>query len=79
MQIGWWTRHVHDWEETARVKIPAVTSFKVTKMEGPPELLREALAMMHDRTSLHLRCMTCGEVKSQVLDGWTDRPTAESK
>ena len=71
-------RHVHQWKETGRVRIPGVPSFVLTKYEGPVGDFHEALEAMHDRTAVHLRC-ACGDMCSRTLDGWAEWPATEVK
>lgn len=68
--------HRHQWEETGRVKLAGIDRATMGKMEGSEsfimELNRQAIAAMNDRTAIHLRCKTCGEPASRILDGWVE-------
>lgn len=68
--MSWFKRsptHVHDWRETGRVKVPAIPH--PGRVEGY-ETVMKVIEAMQDRTSIHLRCSTCGDVKCETLLGW---------
>lgn len=60
--------HTHRWQETGRAQVTAA-SHAGMKAEGT-EAIRALMAECRDRTAIHLKCSTCGEVQSRLLDGW---------
>lgn len=70
--MGLFNWHVHDWEEMGRVKLPDTEDAIGFKRYGGVFELRQ------DRTSIHLRCRICHDVKSEMLMGWLPAaPTPE--
>lgn len=65
--------HQHKWVEVARVTIPGITKIKFGPIEGPAQVVQEETAyiraLLTDRTSVHLRCSVCGDLKSVMLAG----------
>lgn len=69
-QISWFQRHVHQWAEVDRARLPGA-NVNATGIEGAAAteaLLRTA----QDRTSVRLRCSECGELTERILLGWKD-------
>jgi hypothetical protein len=64
--------HRHKWIETARVKMPAMMPDNGMEMRATGTLAYELIQLTKERTAVHLRCETCGDVASRILDGWEE-------
>ena len=68
MTIRWFTKHVHEWEETGRVHVsPSLVEIDARGRQ----VIKFLSSMMEHRTSIHLRCRQCGDVCHRVLLGWS--------
>jgi hypothetical protein len=71
MTIGWFKRHVHEWEEIDRIHVsPSATKIECS---GDGEAVRLAMDTIEHRTSIHLRCKECGDVEHRILIGWAEK------
>lgn len=76
--MSWFNRHVHDWEETGRVRLAPV-DMGAFSSQGEGTLTAAALWIegKQERTSVHLQCRACGDVESRVLMGWAPPPSPD--
>ncbi len=72
------TRCRHRWEVLARLYSPPASSFKTGGFDGRGGAVEDYFAwvrmMTLGHTDVSLRCTTCGDVATRVLEGrWEDQ------